>query len=512
MNMKKSVGLGESFTHTFDLFTNDEDENELFYYLAVEYTGAGTPGTPNFRVACLNALGYLDEEAGFLINTPPGSLSDLAVVPNALTVGEFDSVFEEVSATSSRGSATAPSIQKPDIVAPGIVSNWAVSELGFVSEASFNGTSASSAHAAGLVALMQGHRLDHGLPLLSPAMVKAWLTEEAVDVEDVGFDFLSGHGLAIVPSWVMVNAPNGALLKTPAQPLVIGDPVVLNGVGFTAGSRILLFVATATGPQNHGPFTPTSWTPTTLTWNIPANIPLGNGFGTLLVVNTDENFVQSGTPSQLLYGDPTANIPTIHSIAGTALRPVDPTIPTANVETIIEQGTTITITGTGFNGPLVNLFTAAGNVGPLSPLPGGSSTSFQITIPANTVTGPGSFQVVNNPYTGNVLSNAVSVPIGDALNITSISQNGSTITVNGAGFSALSVINFFAQSPSGVQNFGGLNGNSAKIPLNIVSENQFTFQKPAGASAGNAYVMVLNPPFIPFASTTGDPQGAFVLN
>ncbi|MDG2306757.1 MAG: hypothetical protein P8R42_19305 [Candidatus Binatia bacterium] len=161
----------------------------------------------------------------------------------------------------------------------------------------------------------------------------------------------------------------------------------------------------------------------------------------------------------------------------------------------------------------MNLFTAAGNVGPLSPLPGGSSTSFQITVPPSTVTGPGSVQVVNNPYVGNVLSNAVSVPIGDAMDITSITQLGTTITGNGAGFSTLSVINLFAQSGGSVLNFGGLDGGgSSKIPLNIVSANQFTFQIPAGAESGAAYVMALNPPFIPFSSTTGDPQGAFTLN
>src|SRR5690606_19201581 len=141
------------------------------------------------------------------------------------------------------------------------------------------------------------------------------------------------------------------------------------------------------------------------------SIPLWNGFGTTLIVNTDQNYILSNSESQLLYGTAGLNMPTILRIGGVDLSPHNPAIPTANVETIIDQGSTVTIQGTGFNNPLVNLFTATGNVGPLVPLPGGNSTQFQVVIPPQTVTGPGSFQVVNSPYTGNVLSNAVSVPI-----------------------------------------------------------------------------------------------------
>src|SRR5690606_24084881 len=129
-------------------------------------------------------------------------------------------------------------------------------------------------------------------------------------------------------------------------------------------------------------------------------------------------------------------------------------------------------------------------------------------IPANAPTGPGSFQVVNSPYVGNVLSNAVSVPIGEALDITSISQSGSTVTVNGSGFSVLTVINLFNVVNGSAVNFGGLlHKANPKIPLTLVNENQLEFSVPAGAQTGPAYVMALNPPFIPFSSTPGDPQG-----
>ncbi|MDG2305954.1 MAG: S8 family serine peptidase [Candidatus Binatia bacterium] len=498
--------LGGFFEKPIEIFDGEFDEH--YYYLSVEDTRKGAQTAwPEFRIACGTGV---DE---FTFYNTPGSLSDLAVVESAITVSEIDAFFEdEVTETSSQGPAASGPL-KPDIGGPGIVENFAVTEFDFVSDWTFNGTSAASAHVAAMVALMQSHRVNHGLPKLTPDTVKEWFIGTAVDIEDVGDDTKVGAGLAIVPDWVMVDAPGGLLLDQPATEFVVGDPATLTGIGFSPGSVILLYVATSAGPVSYGPFSPTTQSTTTMTWDIDPSIPLGNGFGTARVVNTDENYVQSPTQSQLLFGDPTLNIPTILTIDGTPLTAVDPTIPTANVETIIAQGSTVTITGTGFNFPLVNLFTAAGNVGPLSPEPGATANSFDIVIPPSTVTGPGSFQVVNNPYTGNVISNAVSVPIGDALDITSISQAGTTVTVNGTGFSALSVINFFAQTAGGVANLGGLDGGGASnIPLTIVSENQFTFEVPATAQAGAAYVMVLNPPFIPFSSTTGDAEGAFTLS
>lgn len=84
--------------------------------------------------------------------------------------------------------------------------------------------------------------------------------------------------------------------------------------------------------------------------------------------------------------------------------------------------------------------------------------------------------------------------------------------MNGTGFSVLTVINLFNVVNGSAVNLGGLLGNgNPKIPLSFVNEQQFTFMVPAGAQTGPAYVMALNPPFIPFSSTTGDPHGAFTL-
>ncbi len=206
-----------------------------------------------------------------------------------------------------------------------------------------------------------------------------------------------------------------------------------------------------------------------------------------------------------------SNIPTILTIDGKALNPPAPTIPNPVVETVLTPGTSIVITGTGFNNPLLNLFTASGNLGPIVPT-SFTSESITLDVPAGATTGPGSLQVVNSPYTGNVLSDAVSVVIGSQVSVTNVSQVGSTITVTGTGFSTLSVINFFnLQGGVTVVNLGGIDGSGPIIPLNFVNETEFSFTVPAGAQSGPAYVHVVNPPYIPFSSSGNDPGGAFTL-
>lgn len=308
--------------------------------------------------------------------------------------------------------------------------------------------------------------------------------------------------------------PAPPTLSEIAAPVVVGGSLTLNGTGFTAGSVIKMFVSTATGPQdtNVAGWTPTTWSGTQLTWNVPATIPLGQGYGTFLVVNTDQAYTTSNTVGQLLHGDAADNLPTVTAVNGTALGASSLSVPVAHADTVVPLGGTATLTGTGFSNALVNLFTATGNAGPLTPLGGASPTQIQVTVPPGAAVGPGTFQVVNSPYTGNVQSNAVSSVLGSAVTITSVSTLGSTVTVNGTGFSALTVINLFNEVGGNVVNLGGLNPDgSARIPLTIVNPTQFTFEKPAGAAAGPAFVEALNPPFIPYSSTGNDPDGAFTM-
>jgi hypothetical protein len=295
------------------------------------------------------------------------------------------------------------------------------------------------------------------------------------------------------------------------QKLMIGGTATLTGTNFTAGSVIKLYVATSRGAEPFGPYVPGAWTPTSLTWNIPSSIPLGNGFGSVQVVNTDAGYTQSNVVGALLEGDPGDNIPTILFLNGVGLGPPDLGIGVAHIDTVVARGAAVTIIGTGFSGPLVNLFTAAGNVGPLAPAPGGTSTTIAVTVPPGAPTGPGIFQVVNRPYSGNVASGAVSAGIGARPTITGVSVAGPTVTVTGTGFSALSVANLYNLQGGGVVNLGGFGPAGARIPLTLVSDTRFTFARPAGAVAGPAFVEVLNPPFIPFSSSGPDPDGAFTL-
>jgi sugar lactone lactonase YvrE len=307
------------------------------------------------------------------------------------------------------------------------------------------------------------------------------------------------------------KSPPVVLLDPIPSPIIIGQHFTVSGTGFTAGSRLVLFVSTPSGVQAFT-LTPDGWTSGFLITFMDPTIPLGNGFGTVVVVNTDQNFIQSNPESQYMYGSPSFNLPTITGINGIGLRPFDDTVPVASVETAVPKPSRVTITGTGFNAPLVNLFMPTSAV-LLTPVAGGTATQIQVDVPGTVSTGPGAFQVVNNPYQPNVVSNAVSVALGARLTISGVVQAGNTITVNGTGFSPSSVINFFNQQGAAVLNLGGYNAQGqANIPLTLVSDMQFTFTIPAAALPGSAYIQVINPPFIPFSSTGGDPHGAFTLH
>ncbi len=104
------------------------------------------------------------------------------------------------------------------------------------------------------------------------------------------------------------------------------------------------------------------------------------------------------------------------------------------------------------------------------------------------------------------------MPIGARILVTNVTQAGTTLTVDGTGFSTLTVINFFNTQKGGTVNLGGLTAaGAAKIPIHLISSTRFTFTKPAGAVAGQSFVQALNPPFVPFTSSGNDPCGAFPL-
>ncbi len=300
--------------------------------------------------------------------------------------------------------------------------------------------------------------------------------------------------------------PAGLTLVSP-NTVRCGVTNTLTGTGFSPGSVVKAFIAFPSGVQAVGPYVPTSIAPTSLTWTLPCSVGLGNGFIALQVINTDQGYSSSNIVPALLRAGTSSGYPSITGINGVTVTAAHGSFPLAHVQTVVAKGSTITINGTGFAVPAkVNLFSASGNAGPLDTLPGSTSTALLVQIPLAAPTGPGAVQVVN-PSGAWPSSNAVSVPLGAAISITSITQVGSTITVNGSGFSTLSVINFFTPSA----NHCGMAAGAAVCPLALVSDQQFTVQRPSGAGAGRAFIEVLNPPFIPFSSTGTDPDGAFTL-
>jgi len=331
--------------------------------------------------------------------------------------------------------------------------------------------------------------------------------------------------------------PTPAATPTPSAPIItsipkviqVGGSFTIQGAGFTPGSVVNFFVATAAGPINAGPLKPAAPpAPTQIMQDVPATVPLGEGFVAVQVVNTDQGYAASNLKYALLQGNPADDLPTITEINGAGLSPLssDPSYGLNVIDTVVRLGQPLTITGTGFdtaNGVAVDIFCACpgGKVGPFFMNPGNpglTSTTLTLSIPASGPNapqiGPGSIQVSNagSNHLYALKSNSVAVIIGAPITISSVMQTGCTVEVAGTGFSTLTVINLFNNQPGGVVNLGGLNSDgSAKIPLNFISSTHFTFMVPSGAVSGPAYLQAFNPPFVPFTSSGNSPNGAFTI-
>ncbi|HEV3112364.1 MAG TPA: NHL repeat-containing protein [Candidatus Binataceae bacterium] len=314
-----------------------------------------------------------------------------------------------------------------------------------------------------------------------------------------------------------------------ALPPVIQSGTVFNisGSGFTSGSKVNFFVATATGAINTGPFSPVAFSPE-LKVAVPPNNPLGEGVVSVQVVNTDRHFNTSNAVLALLQGNPALGIPSITGVNSTAIssESTAPGVAIANVQTVVVQGSTVTLNGSGFdtvNGVAVDLFCGCpgGKVGPFFVNPSLKLTSTQVlfdlpsTGPDAPLTGPGSFVVSNRGADGTYTkkSNAVSVVIGELITVTAVSQSGRRLTVFGSGFSSLTIINLFNVQGGGTVNLGGIGPDGKpRIPLTLINQGQFEFTLPATAVPGPAYLQALNPPFLSFTSTANQPGGAITLH
>ena len=307
-----------------------------------------------------------------------------------------------------------------------------------------------------------------------------------------------------------------------------GAVFTITGSGFTGGSEVNFFVATASGAINTGPLIPTFFSSAELKVPVSAQNPLGEGVVSVQVVNTDRQFHASNVVLALLQGNPALGIPSITGINSTTISPQSTaaSVAIANVETVVVQGTTVTLNGSGFdqaNGVAIDLFCACpgSKVGPflVNPSVKLNSTAVLFDLPSSgpdaPLTGPGSFVVSNKGSNGlySRKSNAVSVVIGNQIQVSAVSQNARQLTVFGAGFSPLTVINLFNVQGTHTVNLGGIGpGGIARIPLTLINSNQFTFTLPVAAMPGPAYVQALNPPFIMFSSSGNGPGGSITLH
>jgi hypothetical protein len=320
---------------------------------------------------------------------------------------------------------------------------------------------------------------------------------------------------------IVLSAARGMAASLPSvspvsSPVQAGASFKLGGRNFTPGAKVNFYVSTPQGSVNQGPLTPAAVSSDSLTINVPANMPLGEGVVAMQVIDTDAGFAGSNVVMAFLQGSAGAGIPSITAINGTALAAssLNPVYALDNVETVVAQGAQVTLQGSGFdttNGVAVDVFCACagGKVGPFVINPGNpglSANSITLILPAAGAgalpVGPASFVVSNRGSDGSYSnkSNAVSAPVGSRIQVMAATQQGRELVVDGTGFSTLTVINFLAQHNGSLVNLGGLNAHGAPaIAITLVSDTEVRFAIPAGAAPGQAYVQALNPPFVPFA-------------
>ena len=130
------------------------------------------------------------------------------------------------------------------------------------------------------------------------------------------------------------------------SPVLAGASFIINGSGFTKGSEVNFFVSTSSGSIHEATLKPdaATITATELTVPVPATISLGQGFVSVVVVNTDQvSFPQSNPGFALLQGSAAAGLPSITGLDGDPLAAtsLDPDFAVANVETTLLQGSSV---------------------------------------------------------------------------------------------------------------------------------------------------------------------------
>jgi hypothetical protein len=167
-----------------------------------------------------------------------------------------------------------------------------------------------------------------------------------------------------VPMPTPTPLPGHPRITTVQNPILAGANFTIKGSGFIKGSVSTSLSALLSGRLSMCSIrTSAPSPPMQLTVPVPATIKLGQGFVSVVVINTDEGFADSNPGFAQLQGSAAAGLPSItglngHPLATTSL---DPSYAVTNVETTLMQGSLVTINGTGFDtvhGAAVDVFCA----------------------------------------------------------------------------------------------------------------------------------------------------------
>jgi hypothetical protein len=119
------------------------------------------------------------------------------------------------------------------------------------------------------------------------------------------------------PTATATPLPGTPFIASIPKLLRVGSSFIVKGTGFTPGSVANFFVSISTGTINAGPLKASARSlPTQLTFDVPTTItvilhgvktvvpmPLGQGFASVVVINTDKGFLPSNSVGALLQGN-----------------------------------------------------------------------------------------------------------------------------------------------------------------------------------------------------------------
>ena len=214
---------------------------------SIGWQHAWGPDRPTWRIECQNAIAagvvviYAAGNEGQCCNAPPDEIRTPGDVPEIVTVGATN-CNDGLAGFSSEGPVTwqnippwndcdyPPGCFKPTIAAPGV--NTISTSFNCTGYASLSGTSMSTPHVAGAVALIL-----QANPNLDPAQVKEILQLTAVDLGAAGMDNQFGAGRVDVLEAVVL-----ALAMGEPCPWDLDD----NGI---VGASDLLALLSAWGPH-----------------------------------------------------------------------------------------------------------------------------------------------------------------------------------------------------------------------------------------------------------------------